>query len=112
MSSRPTLSGIRPPLAIEVCEQHHGGEKEEKFAGAPIRTGSSSSQHRDRRSHWLYDNCANSHLTNYVHRLEFEITELPVESCFAAGSGNFQIVCEADLRLGRLSLCHADHVPG
>ena len=91
---------FKNPAAIEVWQQHHGGDKEEKFVGTTIRAVSSASQHhQDRRAHWLYDNCANSHVLNDVRRVQYEITELPEDSYIAAGSDNFQIVAVGTCKL-------------
>ena len=98
---------FKNPAAIEVWQQHHGGKvEEEKFAGTTIRMVNTSTHHQDRRSHWLYDNCANSHVINDVRRIgvEFEVTELPEDSFIAAGSHHFRIVAvgTCTLRVPRL----------
>ena len=113
------------PAAIEVWKTHHGeqvsGDGKEKFAGTTFLQVNSASRSEDRRRHWLYDNCANTHVINDVRRLDFKVTALPEESFIAAGSDDFRVVaigtCTLEVpRVGggaiQLQLLDVAYVPG
>ena len=114
------------PAAVEVWEKYHGKKKAEqqdelRFAGATVRSVNSGSHHHGRQGHWLYDNCANSHVLNDVRRVDFEVTEIPTDSFIAAGSDHFRVVAvgTCKLRIPRLNggsilltLLDVPYIPG
>ena len=113
------------PAAVEVWEKYHGKKAEQqdelRFAGATVRSVNSGSHHHGRQGHWLYDNCANSHVLNDVRRVDFEVTEIPTDSFIAAGSDHFRVVAvgTCKLRIPRLNggsilltLLDVPYIPG
>ena len=120
---------FKNPAAAEVWAERFAGGKSTQpstaysFTGATIlgTANASASQQNERHSHWLFDNCANSHVVNDVRRADFTVTHLPEDSFVAAGSSNFRVVAVGNCTLQvphigggtfQLTLLDVPYVPG